>query len=368
MWTTKRICVLLLAGTLSASCTENTPDEPVAPYRAQLRIFNDRIFNDRIFNDRIFNDKIFNDKIFNDKIFNDKTFNDKIFNDKIFNDKTFNGISLNGVKVENVTFEGSLLKGTVGKQQISGTQFTGVMIEVNFADPKATNYKFRIDEVTLDAEAAAKGFKDVWRYRVSMWTSISNTWVSLCNDSAGRPADLIPLLGMYWDQATGNRIDDPNSLTLACKDGALEKCTHVGYRPWATGTICKSQRSKNCTQISLKDHHQACTRMLRADYCGDGVSFTENGTLLDIFDYLSPPVALREESWDIEARWLTTGALCLSKPRHPELGFTGKCKDSRGKERTLRSCSPYEEDKGLVVSSFNSGSSNGKDKDKDKDK
>lgn len=115
----------------------------------------------------------------------------------------------------------------------------------------------------------------------------------------------------------------------------------------------KSSKDKQCSPVPLKDYHQACTRMLRADYCGDGKPWTLDGTLLDIFDYLEPPIQLREEKWTFEARWQPTGAMCLSKQRHPELGFTGKCKDSMGKERTLRQCNPYEDDKGMIVSTFN---------------
>ena len=93
--------------------------------------------------------------------------------------------------------------------------------------------------------------------------------------------------------------------------------------------------------------------MYRADYCGDGKPFTKDGTIIDIFDYLDPPVQLREEAWTFEARWQPSGAMCMSQPRHPELGFTGVCKDSKGKERKLQKCNPYEDDKGLIVSTFN---------------
>ena len=49
-------------------------------------------------------------------------------------------------------------------------------------------------------------------------------------------------------------------LTLACEGGAITKCIRWGYQPWA-------QHSGS----SLKELHQACTRMARADYCGTGL-------------------------------------------------------------------------------------------------
>ena len=34
------------------------------------------------------------------------------------------------------------------------------------------------------------------------------------------------------------------------------------------------------------DWYNACIRLLRADYCGDGRPFTRDGTLVDIYDHL----------------------------------------------------------------------------------
>mgnify|MGYP007130736584 CR=1 FL=1 len=101
--------------------------------------------------------------------------------------------------------------------------------------------------------------------------------------------------------------------------------------------------------------------LIRADYCGDGTAHTVNGTILDIFDYLSPPVQLQEEKWQMEARWTQTGALCLSQRRHPEIPFPG-CVKSGDKSKTPTyvqppKCQAYStgDDRGLIVSTFQSG-------------
>ena len=38
--------------------------------------------------------------------------------------------------------------------------------------------------------------------------------------------------------------------------------------------------------MSLASYHQACTRMARADYCGDGTSHTQDGTWIEYYDKL----------------------------------------------------------------------------------
>ena len=73
----------------------------------------------------------------------------------------------------------------------------------------------------------------------------------------------------------------------------------------------------NCTQVNLADHHQACTRMARADYCGDGVPHTLNNTPIDVYDRLVPYIqtlaSVGNKEWKVEAEWGPNGALCLGK-------------------------------------------------------
>jgi hypothetical protein len=48
----------------------------------------------------------------------------------------------------------------------------------------------------------------------------------------------------------------------------------VGYKPWKMAADGRS----------MWDYHQACTRLIRADYCGDGVSRTRDGVEIEIVD------------------------------------------------------------------------------------
>jgi ADYC domain-containing protein len=44
-----------------------------------------------------------------------------------------------------------------------------------------------------------------------------------------------------------------------------------GYKPW-----------REAAGKPRWDYHQACVRMVRADYAGDGIGHTRDGTLIDL--------------------------------------------------------------------------------------
>jgi hypothetical protein len=58
-----------------------------------------------------------------------------------------------------------------------------------------------------------------------------------------------------------------------------------------------------------------------------------NGTLIDVYDYLQPPLNVPETDWALESRWTPRGALCLSEPRHPELLSRFRAPDCDGNGR-----------------------------------
>lgn len=101
-----------------------------------------------------------------------------------------------------------------------------------------------------------------------------------------------------WD-ATGARHESADLVTFACFPGAIAKCVNWGYRPWQEGI----------------DTHQACTRMVRADYCGDGASHTRNGTPIDVFDDLGVNAPERADL-GFEAAWGPDGATCVGHTRY----------------------------------------------------
>jgi ADYC domain len=82
------------------------------------------------------------------------------------------------------------------------------------------------------------------------------------------------------------------------------KVARAGYKPWQTAPDGRP----------MWDYHQACTRMMRADYCGDGKAHTREGTPIEILSRLDPA----EEPHGglvFEAGWTPEGASCVAKAR-----------------------------------------------------
>jgi hypothetical protein len=145
--------------------------------------------------------------------------------------------------------------------------------------------------------------QDVWDYRVSYQDPNDGLWYPICKNADGTAANAIPLEGR-WDYRQGvagggSKIDDMTTFTFACEGAALAKCVHFGYKPW-----------ESVNGVSLADYHQTCTRMIRADFCGNGTSYTVNGNWVNLYDSVS--VQLDTETWGKEAQWNAQGATCFT--------------------------------------------------------
>lgn len=141
------------------------------------------------------------------------------------------------------------------------------------------------------------------RYRVKYWDVQKQNWLPLCRRPDGTEVSAIPVAGR-WDYRQGvlgggSKLDDPSTFTFACEGSAITKCIHLGYKPWAT-----------VNGTSLAGHHQTCTRLIRADFCGDGTSYTVDGQWVNLYD----GVGLQQdtEEWYLEAEWDGAGARCFS--------------------------------------------------------
>jgi hypothetical protein len=126
------------------------------------------------------------------------------------------------------------------------------------------------------------------------------TWEPLCTDENGKSAEGMFLPG-HWDQKTGNYFKD--GITFACDGGALAKCTEAGYSAW---------------DPDLRDFSLACVRMIRADYCGDGISHTKEGTPISFGDSYGIHFMRSEPEWMFEAIWTDAGASCLGTAPKPD--------------------------------------------------
>lgn len=170
---------------------------------------------------------------------------------------------------------------------------------------------------TCGAEAGCRVNCDVWQYDVRLPS---------LTDGSGQPASLCPggaratALAGTWD-AQGTFHASTTQFSFTCGTGAVEKCVRWGYRPWDSAL-----KSDGTTIASLAPYHQTCTRAAMADYCGDGRSFTFDGTLIDVYDRDSndlnmPTVGFIAAShvFDPEATFDNAGAYHVRHVRHAEL-------------------------------------------------
>ena len=144
-------------------------------------------------------------------------------------------------------------------------------------------------------------------------------WYPLCDntDRDGLYNMAVAVPGTWADcsgPGCGGRISAAG-FALSCTDkGAIAKCIErMGYKPWKTATTC--DRQGNCHDVSLEPYLEACVRMVRADYCGDGTPHTQDGTAIDVYDNVSLESRDTTIDWFPEALWTPAGAACMSNYR-----------------------------------------------------
>ena len=146
-----------------------------------------------------------------------------------------------------------------------GAQLAGAQLfaDVHDVDGGYVRLAYRIASVSAEtASYDPTGTGNTFLYNVEQWVDDTASWQPACSaDADGRRA-AIPVAAI-WDD-TGARVASTTHFTFGCTTGVIAKCYRWGYRPWITGY----------GQTSLADHHQACTRMARADYCGNGTPHT----------------------------------------------------------------------------------------------
>jgi hypothetical protein len=132
--------------------------------------------------------------------------------------------------------------------------------------------------------------------------SPSSGWLDYCGPGGTNKA--VVLMGTWDKEAKFSPSPSGNPFSFACIDTAAGKC----------------QRDPKLYNTTLSDtlpsdYFQACTRMLRADYCGDGKSHTVTGRPISVKDKLG-----RNAGWDhvpdgrpwvYETGWGRDGANCV---------------------------------------------------------
>jgi len=228
---------------------------------------------------------------------------------------TVQQISIGGVSIENLHLEGTRLIGTLVNQTLSGADFVGATVVQQEAD--GTLFPSTITNVQSDPQDSSG---EILLYTITAYNSATGKVENICAPDPWGQSWATPVSGT-WD-STGAHISSTAQFMFGCTSGVVAKCVRWGYKPW-----------KTINGSSLAGYHQACTRMARGDYCGDGVSHTQDGTLVDMYDLLgiqlkSPPELLSPLIFD--GAWTPQGAYCVTKDRWLQLSqlltVTAACK------------------------------------------
>jgi hypothetical protein len=205
------------------------------------------------------------------------------------------------IEVAGTSFRVTLPDGRV----LASPNLIGAVLDV--ADETGRSMTVRINAVAPDP---ADRDGDVWLHRFSVRNAVTGGWRDL-RTTPGPDGTIagFPLAGSWTSD--GRHLRGSSGFTVTCTAGAIGKCVRFGYKPW-----------REAAGEPLWDYHQACVRMVRADYAGDGVGHTRDGTLIDVSDRLGiqrpgddPP----DRTLHFEAAWGPDGAVCVRRTRIPEV-------------------------------------------------
>lgn len=159
--------------------------------------------------------------------------------------------------------------------------------------------RLRIDSVERDPDAVEG---PVWLHNFSVQAA-DGSWQTMCEAGPDGRRQGFPLSGRPH---TDGRLQaaEPGIFELVCTAGARGKCVRLGYLPWADD--------------AKRDLYNACVRLMRADYCGDGTATTRDGTRIDLYDDHAIQKPTNDPSDSFEAGWTADGAVCVARTRVKE--------------------------------------------------
>jgi hypothetical protein len=213
-----------------------------------------------------------------------------------------NTLNLAGERATSARLEEGELRAETPSGRFGGEALVGAHIEGERPDGRSALH--RVVRAVRDARSGGS----TWLYELEYRDADSRAWKPFCAPDAEGGRWAIPLAG-YYDTRNAAHAD-PARITFACTRGVMAKCYRWGYYPW--------QGPEHAAA------HQACIRMAMADYCGDGRSWTRDGTLIQRWDALTPPVQPYvgiAKGMRFEAAWTPQGAACLARARWVEKGF-----------------------------------------------
>jgi hypothetical protein len=219
----------------------------------------------------------------------------------------------NGViSVGNGMFQATLTDGTVPVK----ANVEGGFIELEWHDPAAgciKRYDLEIKEMHRWQPWTAQQDEVVPVYTVYALDRKTESSVPICSKYDNEDTHAVLLVNERYDVDGAKVLDtEPDWFTIACEGSALFKMRFAGYDPDPMAAVPTTLLER-----------QATLKMITADYCGTGDTYTEVGTPLrwqnrhewcsnvGICPFFPEPSNIMSH----EAIWGPDGALCLDNPR-----------------------------------------------------
>ncbi len=189
---------------------------------------------------------------------------------------------------------------TKNGQNYSGSQIVGW--KLRFETPTKTIVKAKIYTYQTHPDWVAGTLVDT--YSLAYWDANGDVDVNICPGLNLDETSVVLIPGETYD--LGSLTVEPYQsgwVTVACRGHSLAKMKLLGYDP--------------ADQYGSKwEERQATVKMLTADYCGIGHSFTQVGQPIDWRDVAGHfPITGNEDKSLLEAKWTLDGATCLDTPR-----------------------------------------------------
>lgn len=196
------------------------------------------------------------------------------------------------------SLDGDLLVATKGAQVKSGGQLVGWWLV--FQNQLGTSFNVKVFSYNTQPDWASGALVDTYSFMYDDSGELTNVCPGLNPDETS----VVIIPGERYDLGSNTVVEKQAGwATLACRGHALAKMKMLGYDPGDGYGSSVGER-------------QATIRMITADYCGDGTSFTVLGQPLEWADKRgSFPIAGANAQRE-EAKFDADGAICLDTPRH----------------------------------------------------
>jgi len=182
-----------------------------------------------------------------------------------------------------------------------GADFVGAKIAVELPGGGGTA-TLVITDYDEEVESWANGGTHMVAYRAQYLTG--GAYKSLCPSTSPENQWFTLIAGEIYNRSNNLITPSPRSVSIACVGEAAAKMKLMDFHPEGNRRASIDERS-------------ATLRMITADYCGDGTSYTSTGVPVawrDAENLVEPPT----DEAVLEAMWTKDGARCLDTPRLSE--------------------------------------------------